>query len=111
MTSKETIDPRPVAKPKVWTVPVPAARWPIRLAIHEVGDGSKWSSSPSARTDWSRVDRQQTIIIETFARGCEPKTAPYQLRQESGATPHDAVTIDSRPQGPAHRDIGRQILL
>ena len=38
------------------------------------------------------------IIIETFARGCEPTHRPTPSRQRSGSTPHDAVTTDRRSQ-------------
>jgi len=36
------------------------------------------------------------IVIETFARGCEPKHRPH--RRRSGSTPHDAVASDPPPQ-------------
>jgi hypothetical protein len=38
------------------------------------------------------------IIIETFARGDEPKHPPRPLRRQLGSTPHDAVIADQRSQ-------------
>jgi hypothetical protein len=38
------------------------------------------------------------IIIETFARGCQPRHRPTPVRRRSGSTPHDAVTGDRRLQ-------------
>src|SRR5262249_58153417 len=38
------------------------------------------------------------IIIETFARGCEPKHRPTPWHQQSGSTPPDAVTIVPQAQ-------------
>jgi hypothetical protein len=37
------------------------------------------------------------FIIETFARGCQPKIGPRMLRERSGSTPHDAVIADQPP--------------
>jgi len=41
------------------------------------------------------------IIIETFARGCEPKHRPHPLRNRSGSIPHDLFTTYRRPQSQA----------
>ena len=37
------------------------------------------------------------IIIETFARGCQPKHQPTPAPARSGSTPHDAVTAGRTP--------------
>jgi hypothetical protein len=77
-----------------------ACSCPLGMARRQAGESPREGLWPRRH-----CVEAQGLCRETFARGCEPKTVPYQLRQESGATSHDAVTIDSRPQRPAHRDI------
>ena len=74
---------------------------PPRVPPHET-DCTAESEQPRVLPKPCPCCGGRMIIIETFARGCQPRHRPTPAPPTSGSTPHEAVTTNRQLQCPCH---------